>query len=240
MRPLAVPLGWFAVVVGVSVALAVTIVLMDEWPNDAASGLTPGAIEQPLTTPNTTRVSAQEDQDPFASAVAISQLIYPAHREQTKPGAVVLLNADDKATAIAATHILHFPMNAPILYVERDGLPDATREELRRLDPDGVLMDGNTQVYLVGDIGDAVADDVEDMGLETRRIRGEDPTDPAQNALALDEWASALETDRPDMIVVTNINQPEFGMPGASWNAHAGDSFLFVTDEGIGYSRGYS
>ena len=78
-------------------------------------------------------------EDYLRTAVAYSQTIYAAAQDKDRPGAVVLVRDDDPRTAITATRLQHFPVNAPMLFVTDEGttLPQATRDELERLGPEG-------------------------------------------------------------------------------------------------------
>jgi hypothetical protein len=141
------------------------------------------------------------------------------------------VGTDDLATALVATsRIQHFPVNAPILYVNGQGIPAATRNELLRLRPEGVAADGNVQVYLVGAPAAAVAADVEALGFKMRSFTA---TDPARLAQVVDDWTSTQHGDHRNEILIANLDNLEAAIPGAFWNAHMGDGLAFVTDEGI-------
>ncbi len=155
-----------------------------------------------------------------AAPVAYSQAIYAATQDQDKPGGVVLVRDDDPLAAITATRLQHMPVNAPMLFVTANGLPEAIRTELKRLDPQGVAMDNNVQVYLVGNIGENVAREVRALGFETRRIYAADAVNLAE---VLDEYIAVMESDHRDLVLIGATQAPEFAMPAANWNAHAGD-----------------
>ncbi len=122
------------------------------------------APDRELLTVNTTRVGSD---DPFETAVAVSNIIYPATEEENTPGAVILVNIDNlPELLVAANRVQHFPVNAPLLYVEQERLPEITRNELLRLNPEGVPADGNVQVYAVGTVGDSVVREVEEAGVQ--------------------------------------------------------------------------
>jgi hypothetical protein len=183
---------------------------------------------QQLNTVNTTRVGSD---DPIETAAAVSQIIYPATEEENVPGAVILIRPDDLQSAIvAASRIQHFPVNAPLLYVEEDSIPELTRNELLRLAPEGVAMDGNVQVYIVGNIDTSVEDAVQDLGYKTRAFRTDDAIELSE---MVDDWTSTQHGDHINMIAVANLDRSEFAIPAAFWNAHAGDGLVYVTDDGI-------
>ena len=183
---------------------------------------------QDLVTVNTTRVGSD---DPIETAVAVANIIYPATEPENSPGAVILVGMDSLAEVmIASSRIQHFPVNAPILYVDDSGIPDATRNELLRLKPEGVFADGNVQVYLVGDVAAAVNDEVEGIGYKTRVFTAEDP---ARLAQILDDWTSTQHGDHRNEMVIANLDNLAPAIPSAFWNAHRGDGLAFVTNEGI-------
>lgn len=183
---------------------------------------------QLLNTVNTTRVGTD---DPIETAVAVSQIVYAATEEENTPGAVVLVNRGNLAEVmLAASRVQHFPVNAPLLYVDEDSIPPLTRDELLRLKPEGVPVDGNVQVYLVGTIGDQVRREVEELGFRVRAFTGPDPIALSE---ALDDWTSTLHGDHRNDVVVANLDDLEPAIPSAFWNAHAGDGLVFVTDRGV-------
>lgn len=183
---------------------------------------------QTLNTVNTTRVGSD---DPVETAVAVAQIVYPATEEENSPGAVVLIPRDNLAEAmLAASRVQHFPINAPLLYVDETSLPELTRNELLRLKPEGVHVDGNTQVYLVGTIGEAVRREVEALGFRTRVLTAPDPIALSE---VLDTWTSTQHGDHKNEIAVANLDNLAPAIPSAFWNAHMGDGLVFVTDAGI-------
>jgi hypothetical protein len=124
------------------------------------------------------------------------------------------------------------PINAPMLFVTDGGtsLPQETRDELERLEPEGGMMDNNVQVYVVGDISTDVAREVEALGLKTRQIYAGNPIDLAEQ---LDEFLAVLDSNHADVVLIGALHAPEYSLPGANWNAHRGEGFAFVTEEGV-------
>jgi hypothetical protein len=197
-------------------------------PEEMPGGMPFLADNQELVTVNTTRIGSD---DPVETAVAVAQIIYPATEEENTPGAVILINRDSLAEAmVAASRVQHFPVNAPLLYVDEDAIPELTRAELLRLAPEGVPSDGNVQVYLVGTIGEAVLEEVEDMGYRTRVLTAPDPILLAE---VVDNWTSTQHGDHANDVVIVNLDRLEEGIPSAFWNAHMGDGLAFVTNDGV-------
>ena len=197
-------------------------------PSARPGAMRPLAVDRTLNTVNTTRIGSD---DPVETAVAVAQIIYPVTEDENAPGAVVLINRSQLAEGMAAaSRVQHFPVNAPLLYVDENSIPPLTRGELPRLKPEGVPMDGNTQVYLVGTISDAVRREVEGLGYRVRVLRAPDPVALTE---VLDDWSSTQHGDHPNVVVVVNLDRLLLGLPSAFWNAHMGDGLEFVTDQGI-------
>lgn len=181
-----------------------------------------------LATVNTTRIGSD---DPVETAVAVAQIVYPATEEENSPGAVILARRDSLPEAmLAVSRVSHFPVNAPLLYTDADTIPELTRNELLRLKPEGVPMDRNTQVYVVGSIGDRVVAQVRDLGYRVRVLRAADPIALSE---VLDNWTSTQHGDHPDPIAIVNLDRPDTGIPSAFFNAHMGDGLAFVTNDGV-------
>ncbi len=181
-----------------------------------------------LVTVNTTRIGSD---DPVQTAVAVAQIIYPVTEEGNTPGAIVLVNRNLLPEVMVATsRVQHFPVNAPILYVDENSIPDLTRKELLRLKPEGVMMDGNTQVYLFGTISDAVASEVQQMGFQIRQIQAADIFELAEDA---DNWSATQHGNHQNDVVIANLDSLAPAIPSIFWNAHMGDGLAFVTNEGV-------
>ena len=181
-------------------------------------------------TGTTARLSGE---DILRTPVAYSQTIYAADQDQDRPGAVVLVRDDDPATAVATTRLQHFPVNAPMLFVTDEGatLPEATRDELERLGPEGVMMDNNVQVYLVGDIAPTVAEEIEvELGYNTRQIYAPDPVTFTER---LDEFLAVLDSNHSDVVLIGDIDNLEYSYCAANWNAHMGKGFAYVSSNGV-------
>ena len=53
---------------------------------------------------------------------------------------------------------MHFPDNAPILFVNRTGIPAVTLNEIKRLQPVGMARANNVQAFLVGAAANAAVE----------------------------------------------------------------------------------
>jgi hypothetical protein len=197
-------------------------------PDQEPAGMSALPADQQMATVNTTRIGTD---DAVETAVAVSQIIYPATEEENVPGAVVLINRNNLGEAmVAASRVQHFPVNAPLLLVDEQRIPELTRQELLRLKPEGVPMDQNTQVYLIGAIGDAVRQEIEQMGYQTRSLRAPNPIELAE---VVDEWTSVQHGDYRNIIAIANLDNLDPALPSAFFNAHMGEGLAYVTDDGI-------
>jgi hypothetical protein len=166
------------------------------------------------------------------TSTAYSQAIYASAQDKDRPGAVVLVRDDDPAVALATTRLQHMPVNAPMLFVTDNGttIPKETRDELERLRPEGVMMDNNAQVYIVGDIAQSVAEEVRQLKMKPRIIYASDPVELAE---VLDEYIAVLESNHRQIVFIASTDALEYAYPAANWNAHQGDGFAYVTPEGV-------
>src|SRR3954468_18842213 len=100
-----------------------------------------------FATKNTTRLPGA---DPVQLAAAVVRGVYPDPAR--KPKAITLVDSGDWRVAIAATALMAAPSNAPRLSTSGTELPDATRDTLSALAPEGSAAAGNAQVIRVGDV----------------------------------------------------------------------------------------
>lgn len=197
----------------------------------AVEGL--GAMaEDAIATAHTTRLPGS---DPESQAIMLTQAVYPATREENAPGAIIL-TPPDVAEAFTTMHrVTHMPVNAPLLYLTRDGqISERTWREMKRLRPDGVVQDGKTQVYLSGNVDPALADEIKKrLDYKTKVFRA---TNPATLAELLDRWQAALKSDHPDEVVISALDHPDgvaHGMGAMGWNAHMGKGFAWVYRDSV-------
>ena len=195
----------------------------------AAPAIPEGQGRIAYMTPNTVRLAGP---NVYAAATAITQTTYGATHHEDRPHAISLVRADRQADAmLAASRITHFPVNAPVLYVDADRLPPETLAEMKRLGPDGNTYDFGVQVYLVGPISESVEREVQDkLGYKTRAFRIDDPFALSEE---LDTWAADVHTDHPDEVIIVQFNQLATGLPGVAWNAHMGHGLFFVQGETV-------
>lgn len=187
-------------------------------------------FDDTTVTTMTTRLAGSDD---YETATAFTQNVYQAVNEHTRPGAAILINDSDLGAALPGVAVIHHPIDGAALLTEQDSLPAATREEIKRLDPEGVTVDGNVQVYIVGGeryISSGVEQAVKDMGLKTSRIGGETPAEVAAN---VDQYLSTIHANHRDTTFIADLDALRTAIPAQSWNAHSGDGFLYVDGDRI-------
>jgi hypothetical protein len=125
-------------------------------------------------TPSGYRTSSLAGGDPATTAVAIERLASALRKRA--PRRLIVTAADGPPAMAMPAAGLAAQAEAPILFVERSGIPPATSAELARL--------GRTSIYIVGPstvVGETVAGELRRYGAVTR-ISGQDP---ATNAIAV-------------------------------------------------------
>ena len=182
-------------------------------------------------TPFTVRLPGK---DPEMQAIMLSQTVYAATREDNAVGAIILVPQNEEIAFTAMHRITHMPVNAPLLYLNKEGrISRSTFEEMKRLKPDGVMPDGRKQVYAVNVPPDEVERIKEELHYKVRTFYEEDPIRLAE---LLDRWQAALKSDHPDEVVISAIDHPDgiqHGMGAMGWNAHMGKGFAWVYRDSI-------
>ena len=167
-------------------------------------------------TRNTIRVGGS---DAPSDAAGVATALYPATGTSDRPTAVVLVDQDDWATAVAASVLVGRPIGAPILLSDGGDLPAVTSDALDHLKPTGSDLSKDAQVIRVG------PDVARPSDFKTALIEGKDPF---ERAAAIDRFYSAARAKPSNDVVLYSADNAEFAMPAASWAARSGDSVLPV------------
>jgi putative cell wall-binding protein len=173
-----------------------------------------------FATKNTTRVAGG---DAIADAAAIALATYPSRTPESRPAAVILAEVRDWRTGIAASALVGKPINAPVLFADKDTIPDATKAALDALQPRGSKAMGGAQVVRVGTKAPV-------EGYKTTDIEGDNP---AALAAAVDRAHAAAAGGAKSPVMVANLDRPEYAMPAAGYAAKAGVPLLWVNGTGV-------
>jgi hypothetical protein len=237
-----------AAVAAVSLVLAFGGVLTASGASGGGKVIVPSPPGQPtlaptITTKTTTRIYGE---NPYEVAVSVTQHIWPAvlpgsaQSVPDRPRAVTLLTPDDPLTAITATPIVHFPDDAPPLYVTAGGIPEVTLAEIKRLGPVGIARFNNVQAFLFG----AAASAAVKSQLTAIGIKWFEVTAPSIPALAnkVDELYGSITN--PDTgvaamangamtVMIGSLDAYPFVIPATHWVTHMPTALLWVTKDSV-------
>jgi len=225
-------------------------------PDDAA--VSPPPPSQPSrangNTKHTTRLYGQ---NAYQKAVAVTQLVYPADAAtgendsfpDDRPRGLTLVTPDDPLTAITATPLIHFPDNAPVLYVNRDGIPKITRDEIRRLKPVGIGRYHGVKAFVVGDAANpGVLSALRELGIKYETVTGSDPAtlannvdqlygsiaNPDQGFPIMSGSATGEGSSTTDVVIGSTAGSNwQYLLPATHWVSHMPTGLLWVTPDGV-------
>jgi hypothetical protein len=173
-----------------------------------------------LATKNTTRVGGT---DPVADAAGVASAVYPGRSPSTRPRVVSLVESGDWRTAIAASVLMAPSLRAPVLLGKKDDVPEATKQALTSLKPQGSPLTSGAQVLRIGEVALP-------SGLKSQTISG---GDPYALAGSIDLLATKIAGQPSPSVVIASGDEPQFAMPAAGWAAKSGDPVLFVRRDAI-------
>ncbi|MGI2774163.1 cell wall-binding repeat-containing protein [Bacillus cytotoxicus] len=173
-----------------------------------------------LSLKNSTRLNTN---DPVQMAVLTSQMIWPATHRENQPGAVILVPINEWKLGIASVDLIHHPNNGPILFVDKNGIPEATLNEIKRLQPLGT-KDG-TQIMVMGDVGTSALEQLKEY--KVKQIK---ETDPAKFAREVDKEYADIAGRYPDNVIIGSFEEGGrlYTTPAINWIAHMPEPLLYV------------
>jgi hypothetical protein len=194
--------------------------------------------------------------NPYQEAVSITQHIWPAalplnapnenNNVPDRPWGLTLLTPDDPLTAITATPLIHFPDDAPVLYVSRNGIPQVTLNEIKRLGDTGISRYNNVDAFLVG----ASANPAVESQLRSIGVKYVTVTAPSIPALAntVDKLYGSIQnpdTGVPGMgggatmgggsanVMIGSTSAYNYILPATHWVAHMASGLLWVNQNSV-------
>jgi hypothetical protein len=190
--------------------------------------------------------------DPFEEAVSVTQHIWPAvvpennpaenNNVPDRPWGLTLLTPDDPLTAITAVPLLHFPDDAPILYVTKSGIPQITMNEIKRLGDTGMSRLHNVDAFLVGAAANAaVESELKAAGLTYVEVTAPSVPDLANKVDQLYGSIQSPDTGVPDMgngvqnVMVGSIDGTDYRylLPATHWVGHMASGLLWVHKDSV-------
>lgn len=163
-----------------------------------------------INTLNTTRICKG---DYVQNAIHVSDIVYAGE----SPDSIIIANGELYQDAFAATSLVHFPRNAPILFSYMNFIPQNTLDQIYRLEPRGV--DG-IQVFIVGGISYDVEQQIESLGFRIKRITGRSFYETAAKV--------AEYLNFPQNIMIVSSENYEEGLSACAMAAHMGVPILFT------------
>jgi hypothetical protein len=188
--------------------------------------------------------------NPFQEAVSVTQHVWNAALPENapnennnvpdRPWGVTLVTPDDPLTAITAVPLLHFPDDAPILYVTKHGIPKITVNEIKRLGDTGMSRYHNVDAFVVGAAANpAVERQLKAMGLKYVAVTA--PNVPAL-ANTVDKLYGQIEnsdTGVPNMgngaenVMIGSMQAYRYLLPATHWVAHMPTGLLWVNKDSV-------
>jgi len=183
--------------------------------------------------------------NPYQEAVSVTQHIWPSvvplnnpsenNNDPDRPWGVTLVTTDDPLTAITATPLIHFPDDAPILYVTKNGIPEITLNELKRLGDTGISRFNNVDAFLVGAAANSgVEAKLKSIGLKYVEVKGGDIPTLADNVDKLYGSIEDPDTGVPTMpgynVAIGSMDGKDWQylLPATHWVAHMPTGLLWV------------
>src|SRR5437763_8308523 len=266
-RPLTLLAGGATLVAGAAVWLALAVTAASAapvagkadpnlYPFGAPSGGVSVKVPPPPTEPmllptyTTKPTTPIYGSDPFEEAVSVTQHIWPAvvplnnpsenNNDPDRPWGVTLVTPDDPLTAISATPLIHFPDDAPILYVTKSGVPDITLNELKRLGDTGISRFNNVDAFLVGAAANpGVENQLKSIGIKYVDVTGADAPTLADNVDKLYGSIENPDTGVPTMpgynVAIGSMdgNDWQYVLPATHWVAHMPTGLLWVHTDSV-------
>lgn len=188
----------------------------------ASKEMNKGASNDLLTASlkNVTRLNTN---DPLQMAVLTSQTIWPATHKENQPGAIILVPVNEWQLSIASADLIHHPNNGPILFIEKEKVPEMTLKEIKRLNPLGT-KDG-TQIMVMGDVDASTLEQLKDY--KVKQIK---ETNPATFAKDVDKEYADITGSYPNSVIIGSSEEEGrlYTTPAVNWISHMPEPLLYT------------
>ncbi|AOZ92418.1 ArsR family transcriptional regulator [Paenibacillus crassostreae] len=195
--------------------------------NQQASDATSQVSTPWIASKNTTRINTDNPQE---AAVIISQTLWMATSDDNRPGSIILTDPDNWQNALVSADLIHHPSNGPILFVNKEGIPNVTVNEMKRLQPKGVESNNGVQVILVGDLDQKIEDQAKELGYKVDKVTADNS---AALAKAIDAYYAKIAGENPSSVIIGSQDSPEYTLPAINWIAHMPEPLLYVKKDEI-------
>jgi hypothetical protein len=202
-----------------------------------------------IATKTTTRLYGA---NPFEEAVSITQHIWPAaipennpsenNNDPDRPWGLTLVTPDDPLTAITATPLIHFPDDAPILYVTNSGIPEVTLNEIKRLGDTGISRYNNVDAFLVGAAANSgVENQLKAIGVKYVTVTAgnipslADKVDQLYGSIENPDTGVANMGNGMENVMVGSMDGTDYRylLPATHWVSHMASGLLWVSKNSV-------
>jgi hypothetical protein len=223
-------------------------------PSGGPTVMVPSPPEDPTLSPTiatktTTRLYGA---NPFEEAVSITQHIWPAaipennpsenNNDPDRPWGLTLVTPDDPLTAITATPLIHFPDDAPILYVTNSGIPEVTLNEIKRLGDTGISRYNNVDAFLVGAAANSgVENQLKAIGVKYVTVTAgnipslADKVDQLYGSIENPDTGVANMGNGMENVMVGSMDGTDYRylLPATHWVSHMASGLLWVSKNSV-------
>ncbi|MCP1162047.1 MULTISPECIES: cell wall-binding repeat-containing protein [Bacillus] len=181
-----------------------------------------------LLTTSLKNVTRLNTNDPLQMAVLTSQTIWPATHKENQPGAIILVPVNEWQLGTASADLIHHPNNGPILFIEKEKVPEMTLQEIKRLNPLGT-KDG-TQIMVMGDVGASILEQLKEY--KVKQIK---ETDPATFAKDVDKEYADITGSYPNSVIIGSSEEEGrlYTTPAVNWISHMPEPLLYTEKEKV-------
>lgn len=176
-----------------------------------------------IDTSNTTRILGC---NPIEFNTYATRVIYPDNTVEWRPNAVILVPLTTYHFGLLASSIIHFPINAPLVFTHPNYIAPETIKEIVRLSPTGRNVPA--KVLIVGPISQAVEIQLNYIGLSTNRITGTNPIEAAGEAMEFRYSIPPASMEGLENIMLVSAEDHRESILAAYFAAHMGVPILFT------------
>ncbi|MCU5439419.1 cell wall-binding repeat-containing protein [Bacillus cereus] len=181
-----------------------------------------------LLTTSLKNVTRLNTNDPLQMAVLTSQTIWPATNKENQPSAIILVPVNEWQLGTASADLIHHPNNGPILFIEKEKVPEMTLKEIKRLNPLGT-KDG-TQIMVMGDVGASILEQLKEY--KVKQIK---ETDPATFAKDVDKEYADITGSYPNSVIIGSSEEEGrlYTTPAVNWISHMPEPLLYTEKDKV-------
>jgi len=177
-------------------------------------------------TKNTIRLNTS---DPVNAAVLTSKTLWQSTSGHSRPQSVILVDSADWSIAAVSAKLTQLS-EGPLLYVNHDGIPKETLEELRRLKPRGAENNKGIEIITVGPISEKVLQELDELNYKVEHIAVKEA---AKAAAMIDQYAAKVTGKLSGAVIIGAMEHPDYTLPAVSWIAHQPETLLYVSQKDV-------